>query len=420
MGFLFLGGVLQAERENQMNERQSSLWQNLRALPRGAWVLFLGTFLNKFGTFVLPFLTIYMTRLGFSPVQAGQAIAAYGLGTIAACMVGGYLADRIGRRTTILLSMSSAAAAMVCLAQAQHLGDILLLSGTAGFTCELYRPASSALLADLVPEGLRITAFTVYRISLNAGFAFGPATAGFLAERSFSWLFIGDAATSLLFGVIAWFALPRNVRREQNNPTGLAEGIRILKADAAFARVLVSSVLIGLVFVQIFSTMSLEITASGFSPKVYGFLISLNGLLVALFELPLTSVTKHWPARWVMTWGNLLIGLGFASNLLPRTAPLLILTTVLFTFGEMVCLPISAAFVAALAPPDRRGFYMGMYGATWAIAFVCGPSLGLAVYPLNSQAVWLGCGVLGALAAWVIAPRRSALPVLGKVRLVQD
>src|SRR5579864_7261899 len=195
-----------------MNEKNTSLRQNLTALPRGAWILFFGTFLNKFGTFVLPFLAIYMTGLGYTTAQAGLPIAAYGIGTLGACLLGGYLADRLGRRKTIVLSMFSVAVAMLCLSQARALPAIVLFAGLAGLTGELYRPATSALLADLVPPGQRVTAFSAYRMALNAGWAFGPATAGLLAKHSFFWLFAGDAATSVLYGLVAWFALPAGLR----------------------------------------------------------------------------------------------------------------------------------------------------------------------------------------------------------------
>src|SRR5882762_8433074 len=195
-----------------MHESQASLRENLRALPRGAWILFLGTFLNKFGTFVLPFLAIYMASLGYTTAQAGLAMAAYGIGSLVASLLGGYLADRLGRRKTIVLSMFSVAVAMLSLSQARSLPMIVLFAGLAGLTGELYRPASSALLADLVPAGQRVTAFAAYRMALNAGFAFGPATAGLLAKKSFLWLFVGDATSSILFGLVAWFALPVGLR----------------------------------------------------------------------------------------------------------------------------------------------------------------------------------------------------------------
>src|SRR5438874_430052 len=170
-----------------MNQTHSSLRADLRALPRGAWVLFFGTFLNKFGTFVLPFLTIYMTRLGYSALQAGMAIGAYGIGSLCASFTGGQLADRLGRRKVIVLSMFSGALAMLCLSQARQLPWLVLFAGLAGLTGEMYRPASSALLTDIVPTGQRVTAFAAYRIAINAGFAFGSATAGFVASKSFLW-----------------------------------------------------------------------------------------------------------------------------------------------------------------------------------------------------------------------------------------
>ncbi len=399
-----------------MNEKNASLKESLGALPRGAWILFFGTFLNKFGTFVVPFLAIYMTRLGYSVAQAGLPIAAYGIGTLGACLLGGTLADRIGRRKTIVLSMFSAAAAMLCLSQAHGLPMIILFSGIAGLTGELYRPASSALLADLVPAGQRLTAYAAYRMSFNAGWAFGPATAGLLAKKSFTLLFLGDAATSVLFGLVAWFALPTGLRGARSAGS-LMETVRVLRDDHRLRQVVCACLVIGVVFVQVFSTMSLEITRSGFSAATYGLVISFNGLLVVLCELPLTTITKRYPARPVIAVGFLLIGLGFASNLLERTLPLLMLTTCLFTFGEMISMPVTGAYVADLAPESRRGLYMGTYGMVWAAAFVFGPTLGMFLFAISRTALWLSCGLLGIVAAAIISSEvggRSALRVPGR------
>jgi MFS family permease len=401
-------GFLLAAIERMIHETQASLRENLRALPRGAWILFFGTFLNKFGTFVLPFLAIYTTRLGYTVAQAGLPIAAYGIGTLGACLLGGYLADRLGRRKTIVLSMFSAGISMLCLSQARTLPAIIVLSALAGLTGEFYRPASSALLADLVPAGQRVTAFAAYRMAFNAGWAFGPATAGLLARKSFLWLFVGDAATSLLYGVVAWFALPAGLRGTRTAGT-VVETIRVLRNDHRFRQVVCASLAVGLVFVQAFSTMSLQITHSGFSPATYGLVISLNGLLVVLCELPLTTITKRYPSRRVMALGYLLIGAGFASNALTRTLPLLLLTTAVFTLGEMTSMPVAGAYVADLAPAHQRGLYMGTYGMVWAVAFVAGPSLGLLLFSFSPAALWITCGVLGVVACAIILaePRRQ-------------
>jgi MFS family permease len=330
------------------------------------------------------------------------AIGAYGVGTLGACLLGGHMADRFGRRRTIVLSMCSGALAMLSLSQARGLSLIVLFSGLAGLTGELYRPASSALLADLVSAGQRVTAFAAYRMALNAGFAFGPATAGLLAKHSFLWLFVGDAATSVLYGLVAWFALPAGLQGALAEESALRQTWRLLRQDQRFRQVLAASLAVGVVFVQVFSTMSVDITRAGFSPSTYGLVISLNGLLIVLWELPLTTFTKHYPARRVMALGYTLIGLGFASNLLPRTVPLLVLTCVIFTLGEMIAMPMAAAYVADLAPNHKRGLHMGTYGMVWALAFVFGPSLGLWLFAANRVALWSACGLMGIVAAGTI------------------
>src|SRR5439155_6564026 len=247
-----------------MNPTHPTLRASLRALPRPAWILFFGTFLNKFGTFVLPYLAIILTRQGYSPSDAGLAIGAYGVGTLLASALGGHLADTIGRRKTIALSMFSSAAAMMLLSQARGLPAIVLLTGLAGLAAELYRPASSALLADLVPAGQRVVTFSAFRMAFNAGWSFGPATAGFLAEHSFFWLFVGDAVTSVLFGLVALFALPRRAPR-QSTESGWSDALKVLRRDRKFHQVLFAAFAIGLVFFQLFSMFGLHVTRIGFS-----------------------------------------------------------------------------------------------------------------------------------------------------------
>jgi MFS family permease len=223
-----------------MNSSPPTLLASLKALPRPAWILFLGVFLNKFGSFVVPFLTLFLTRQGYSMGVAGLAIGAYGAGHFVASGLGGHLADTIGRRRTIVLSMFSAAITMMLLSQARSLPAIILLTALAGLAGELYRPASSALLADLVPSGQRVTAFSAYRMAFNAGWAFGPATAGFLAERGYFWLFVGDAVTSVLFGLVAFFALPHGLR-SQHAESKWTEALLALRRDRKFHQVLAAS-----------------------------------------------------------------------------------------------------------------------------------------------------------------------------------
>jgi MFS family permease len=342
-----------------------------------------------------------LTSRGFSVAQAGLAISAYGFGNFLASFVGGHLADTFGRRNTIVCSMFSVAAAMMMLSQAQNFLAIVAITALAGLTGEMYRPASAALLADLIPAGDRVTAYSAYRMAFNAGWAFGPATAGFLADHSYFWLFAGDAATSVLFGIVALVALPQGLRAAKHDQ-GWLPALKIISNDKAFLRVLAASVAISLVFLQMGSTFSLQVTGLGFSPNIYGALISFNGVLVVLCELSISSVTQRFPPRRIMALGYLLIGCGFAINAFARTIPAMALAVFVFTLGEMVGVPVSAAYVADLAPAQYRGRYTGAVGITNGLALIFGPTLGMALFGRSPFTLWLVCGALGLLASAII------------------
>jgi MFS family permease len=380
-----------------------SLVSRLRALPRPAWILFFGIFLNKFGTFVMPFLTLYLTQRGFSLREAGLAMSAYGLGSVLAGVIGGVLADKIGRRKTIALSMFSVAAAMLLLSQARSLGAIMAAAWLAALTGELYRPASNALLADLTPAELRVTAYAAYRLAFNAGFAFGPAAAGLLAARNFSWLFAGDAATSVLFGLVAWLGLPRGWPARRAAGSGWGD-LKALARDGRLRRLLGGAFVIGLVFLQITSTFSLHLARLGFAASTYGLILSLNGVLVVLCELPLTSWTGRFPARRVIAAGYVLIGIGFSLNAFAGSLPVLVAGVVIFTFGEMAAMPMTSASIAGLAPEDLRGRYMGAYSLTWSAALMVAPTLGMWLFGVAPGLLWLTSGGAALLAAAVVFP----------------
>jgi MFS family permease len=393
-----------------MKTQNTTLLSGLRSLPRPVWILFFGSFLNKFGAFVIPFLAIYLTQQGYSLADAGFAISAYGIGNLIASLLGGYLADTLGRRKTIVLSMFSGAIAMLLLSQAHTLHAIILIAALTGITGELYRPAASALLADLVPTGQRVTAFSAYRMAFNAGWAFGPATAGFLAKHGFLWLFLGDAATSLLFGLVAYFALPRGVRSVERK-VSWSEAWGILRRDRKLHQIVFAALAISFVLFQMSSTFGLHVTHLGFSPATYGALISFNGVLVVFCELPLTTITRRFPARRIIALGYTLLGLGFALNLFARTIPALVCCVIVFTLGEMIAMPVAGAYIADLSPPEMRGRYSGVYGLTWACGLVFGPALGLKLFAINSAILWTSCGALGLVAAMIILTSLEIQPM---------
>ena len=408
---------MQADTTANPNENEPLL-TTLRSFPRPVWILFAGVFLNKFGTFVVPFLTLYLTRQGFTTADAGLAIGAYGLGRLGAAFIGGHLADTIGRRKTIVLSMVLAAVSMLLLSQARTLPAIVLLTGLASLTGELYLPACAALLADLVPEHRRVTAYAAYRLSFNAGWAFGPAAAAFLAAHSFLWLFVGDALTSVMFAVVAWCLLPRGVRSAYAE-AGWGEAWTVLRQDRRMHQVALATLLIGLVIHQLVSSYGLHVTTLGFSDATYGALLSLNGLLVVIFELPLTTWSRRFPSRPVMALGYLMMGTGLMVNAWFHSLPALVIGMVVFTFGEMTFAPVAGAYVASLAPARMRGRYMGAWGFSNSLSLMLGPGLGMMVFARSPAALWLGCGGLAVLAALTIAAgwrnRERLVPIASPV-----
>ena len=380
----------------------STMRSDLRQMPRPVWFLFAGSFVNRFGSFVLPFLVLYLTKRGYSPAQAGIAISAYGVGSLGAAAVGGHLADRVGRRETIAASMLSSAAVMVALSQAGSLPLILVLTALAGLTSEAYRPASSALLADLVPAGRRVTAFATYRFAINLGFSAGPAVAGLLAERAYVLVFLGDAVTSAVFGAMALVLLPATraaapaAGSDAGRPPG---GVRSILADVPFLVFLAASTATAIVYFQQEAALPLQVLADGHSTAIYGSLISLNGLVVTAIELPFSSVTRRYPPRPVIAAGSVLLGIGFGATALVTSAPLLAVTVVVWTLGEIVAAPVSGAYVADISPPHMRGRYAGAWGMTYGLALIVGPALGTAVYAASPGLLWGGCVGLGVLAA---------------------
>jgi MFS family permease len=388
-----------------MSQPRPTLRQGIRSLPRPVWILNAGTFINRFGTFVSVFLVLYLRDRGYSIAESGAVVSAYGLGNVLAAGVGGWTADRLGRKNAIAISMFGSAATLLALSQARWLGLIVVLTVLAGLAGEMYRPASAALLTDLTPAGERIPAFALNRLAINLGFAAGPAAAGFLAEESFFLLFLGDAITSIVFGVIALVALPEGVRVRRGEERR-GEGLRTMARDRVFLFFLASSVLGAFVYFQAQSTFPIHLEENGFSSADYGLLISINGLAIVFLELPLVSVTQRFPALPVMVLGSLLVGLGFALNAVAEAFAAFAATVLIWTLGEIIYAPVAGAWVADIAPERLRGRYQGAWGLTWGVAFMIGPLLGAAIYSWSPDGLWLTCGLLGLASALLLLAAR--------------
>jgi MFS family permease len=387
-----------------------TLFAELRTLPRAFWVLFAGMFINRFGTFVYPFLTIILHRRGYSYAEIGLAVGAFGCGGLGAALAGGWFTDRFGRRNAIVVGTSAQALFIFLIYFVQALPVLVLLTTLAGFMGGFFHPAGSALIADLVPPRLRLRAFSALRLAINAGFAFGTAAGGILVSHSAFWLFAGDALTTLAYGMLAFWLLPHGLRQNREQARWRV-ALAHLQNDRRFWALAFVQFCTAMIFAQTNSTYALEVVARGqtihlgqqaLAPEqIFGLLLGWNGVLIVLCELSLTRQTQRFQPRHVMCVGYVLMGGGLALNAIPDGLPVMFAGITLFTFGEMLTIPTSSAWAAHLAPEAMRGRYLGALSLAWSLASVLGPTLGLQLFGAHRAWLWLGCGVLGIIAALV-------------------
>lgn len=179
--------------------------QLFTGLPRQVWLLCLVTFVQRSGTMVLPFLTLYLTqRQGFSVQEAGAVLSLYGVGSIIGSYVGGWLSDRIGSIIAQIVSLLLATIALVGLGAMHSPAAIVVVVILWSIASESMRPANGVALAELSPPHLQVRVFGVRRLSMNLGMSIGPALGGFLVTLSYHWLFVIEAGVGLLAARLLW------------------------------------------------------------------------------------------------------------------------------------------------------------------------------------------------------------------------
>lgn len=416
-------------------------WRGLKGLPKEIWILISATFVNRAGTMVLPFLVLYLTRtLNISPGRAALSLTVYGAAALMAMPAAGWLTDRAGPLVVMKMSLFCSGVLLLFYPLAHHFGSILAITFLFAILNESVRPPSLALVSDLVAPEQRKSAFALSRLAVNLGMSIGPAIGGMLAVFSFRWLFFADGITSLLGGMVLALAWPKNLqpRASETHATGgqwddppwddakdlgreiQAEtpGLLATAHPATDLRAfrnrrmlyfLAALIPVQLVFFQFTSTLPLFLVRHlGMPESLYGTIFTLNTLIIVAIEVPLNTAMERWPHARSLALGAMLYGIGFGSYALVKSPSGVFAAVVVWTFGEMILMPASAAYAAEIAPAGRRGEYMGLYTMSFSIAFALGPWLGANLLEQRGpHAVWGAAFALGSLSAILMTRIRT-------------
>jgi MFS family permease len=369
--------------------------QDTPALPRAFWALWACQLVNRLGGFVQPFLVLYLTQeRQLSASTAGAVVAAVGAGSVASQFVGGWLSDRAGRRATMLLGFLGTALALIALGQAETMTLIWVTAFAVGLMSDLFRPAVSATVADLLGPRERVRAYGLLFWAVNLGFSISTVSAGVLADFGYGLLFWINAATSVVAAVIIWRVVPET--RPEEAVTSRRSLLPVAGRDVTLLLVIAINIVYAAVYFQGYSTLPLAMADDGLSSATYGLVIALNGVVIVLVQPFVGRYLRDRDRSVVLAVSMLLVGLGFGLGALVHSWWGYGLSVVVWTFGEIGFAAVFGAIVADLAPVDLRGGYMGLTGTAWGFGSIIGPLLGTAVLEhAGGTTLWAACAVLG-------------------------
>ena len=376
------------------------------SLPGRVRLLVAARAVNQLGAFSLAFLTVLLSRdFGASLAVAGTVSAAFGLATIPSRLLGGRLADRLGRRRTILLGLVGCAAAQLGLAAAPDLAAAAVCAVLLGLAFELYEPPSQAMLADAVPVAERASAYGLLTTALAVGSMGAGLVADIVGRTNLRWLFVVDAATCLACALIVRLALPVD-QPSAKRVDEAKSGSRPWR-DRALLLMTAAGTVFALVYMLMLVSLPLSLSADRMSPASAGLVMTVSTLaLVAARPLMRFRRLADLPATTAFAAGYLLMAGGLAGYAVAHTLPALLAPTVAWSLGNLLLMGRALAVVTELAPPEATARYLAVYGLSWGLATVAAPVVG----------TWLigafGPGTLWTAMAVVCLAMAGAQPVL--------
>lgn len=389
----------------------SSLLQRTRKVyneyPRAFWIYNLIVFIDRLGGFMLyPFFALYLTQkyeIGMSTV--GLLFGVFSITGMVGSALGGAIADRMGRKTVIIFSLILSSLSALGMGFAPSIGIFIAVVVVVGTLSSIGHPAHEAVVADLLPQDKRAEGYGIIRVVFNVAVIIAPPIAGLLIANSYLTLFLVDAVISVISAAIVLVFLPETKPQAQahTKPETMRQTFagygRVFK-DTPFLAFIGVTVMMTLVYMNMNSTLGVYLRDQHGLPEVrYGWLLSINAIIVVLFQFWVTRRLEKYKPFLMMAAGSLLYAIGFAMYGFVPSFGLFVVAMMIITIGEMVVSPFQQSLVASFAPEDMRGRYMAVSGLSWSISFTVGPYFaGLLLDSPNPSLLWAFCGLIGILA----------------------
>lgn len=356
--------------------------KNLRTLHPLSWTIIIGTIFGRMATSMsIPFLAVYLTQVkGASASSAGLIIAVSSLIGIVASFYGGYISDRIGRKKVMLLSIFGWTLVFVGFAFADAIWVFFIMNALNGLCRALFEPTSKALLSDVTPPSIRLFVFNLRYTAINIGVIFGPLLGLYLGSSKTTIPFLAAAFIYLLYGLtLAWqFKKHPVVTPESMKQISVKKALSIIQKDTVFTIILIGITLCSFGYSHLSSTLPQYLSASPViedGPKLFGYLLSLNAVVVIVVQYPLLLIAKRYSTILSLTTGNVLLAGSLFAIAFSQSLGALAFIIVVFTIGEVLLFAMMDLFVDNMAKPEVKGSYFGAMGFS-QLGSVIGPWAG--------------------------------------------
>lgn len=349
-------------------------------LSKEVWWLSLITLINRAGTMVIPFLSLYLTKnLNFSLADVGWIMSCFGLGSVVGSWLGGKLTDRIGYYKVMLISIVLTGVLFLLMQFVTSFQGLCFGIFVLMVVADTFRPAMFVALSAYSKPENKTRSLTLIRLAINLGFSAGPALGGLIITNlGYQGLFWVDGVTCILAGVLLFNVL--NPKKAKVLDIVKVENPVSVYKDKAFWVFFASMFIFGFVFLQYFSTMPLYYKdAHSLTEFQIGLLMGMNGFFIFLLEMPLIKWLENskYSKVFLILVGLVLTALSFIVLNITAWVGILIIGMLLMTVGEMIAFPFSNAFAVERAKKGNQGEYMGLYTISFSLAHIFSHNSGM-------------------------------------------